>query len=276
MPQNCLGTIRSFYPKFSEKEKKIADYILQKPEIIIHRTINEVADDLNIADATVFRFSKRIGFKGFQAMKIALASETMTPVRPLLEEIPEKENEKTLTEKIFTANIRALQTTLEHIDSTSLKTAIDLILQANRVEVFGTGASAIIAMAASQKLLSVGVRANAYTDAHSQLLAASLLSGTDVALFISHSGASKETLTILKTTNETGAKAIAINGFPNSPLSLNAEVALLTSSEETDSFSATFATQIAQLTILDALCLNICHQKENSALIDKPLAETKA
>ena len=56
MTQNCLGKIRSHYARFSEKEKKIANYILEQPEQIIHSTINEVADDLNVADATVFRF----------------------------------------------------------------------------------------------------------------------------------------------------------------------------------------------------------------------------
>ncbi|MES8790479.1 hypothetical protein U6O01_12330, partial [Cutibacterium acnes] len=75
MSKNCLGQIRSHYARLSEKEKKIADYILNNPENIIHSTINDVAEDLNVADATVFRFCKRIGFKGFQAMKITLAAE---------------------------------------------------------------------------------------------------------------------------------------------------------------------------------------------------------
>lgn len=75
MPHNTLKKIQSLYPRLSEKEKKIADYIKDKPEKIVNQTINEVSQDLNIADATVFRFCKRLGFKGYQAMKIALAAE---------------------------------------------------------------------------------------------------------------------------------------------------------------------------------------------------------
>ncbi|MFT7791491.1 UNVERIFIED_CONTAM: MurR/RpiR family transcriptional regulator, partial [Escherichia coli] len=105
MAQNCLGKIRSYYARLSEKEKKIADYILENPEKIIHSTINELAEDLGVADATVFRFCKRIGFKGYQAMKIALASEVIEPIQQIHEEISENDSVKTVTEKVFKSNV---------------------------------------------------------------------------------------------------------------------------------------------------------------------------
>jgi RpiR family transcriptional regulator, carbohydrate utilization regulator len=262
MPLNCLGTIRSSYHKFSEKEKKIADYILEKPEFVIHRTINEVADDLDIADATVFRFSKHIGFKGFQAMKIALASELTTPLRTIAEETTNKDNEKALTEKIFKSNIRTLQNTIQMIDSNSIKRAIDLILHANRVELYGTGGSAIIAMDAFQKFVSTGIRAFAFIDTHFQLMSSSQLAKDDLAIFISHSGSNKDTMKILKVVNETGAKTIGITSNPKSPISLNVDVALYTDAEETEYFSAAFSSQIAQLSLIDAICLNIINLKQ--------------
>ncbi|MCM2533809.1 hypothetical protein NDK43_17210 [Neobacillus pocheonensis] len=96
MTNSCLGKIRSYYERFSEKDKIIANYILENPDSIIHRTINEVAEDLNVADATVFRFCKRIGFKGYQAIKIALALESNTQIKQIHEEISEQDNEKTI------------------------------------------------------------------------------------------------------------------------------------------------------------------------------------
>lgn len=67
----ALAAIRGSYRNFSEKEKKIADYILNDPRNIIHLTINQIADELGLAESTVFRFCQRLGFKGFQAFKIA-------------------------------------------------------------------------------------------------------------------------------------------------------------------------------------------------------------
>ncbi|MDP4162257.1 MAG: MurR/RpiR family transcriptional regulator [Bacillota bacterium] len=264
MTQNCLGTIRSYYAKLSEKEKTIADYILKKPEIIIHRTINEVADDLNIADATVFRFSKRMGFKGFQAMKIALASEIMTPIQHNPEGVNEKKNEKTLPENIFNSTVKTLQNTLKILDINSFKKATELILQANRVEFYGTGGSSIIAMDAFYKFVKTEIKAFAYIDSHIQLLSASQLSKSDVAIIISHSGSNKVTMDILNTINETGAKTIGITSVPRSPISLNVDVALYTGSEESDTLSMGFSSQIAQISLINALCLNIVNLKQRT------------
>lgn len=116
------------------KRKKIADYILNNPENIIHSTINDVAEDLHVADATVFRFCKRIGFKGFQAMKIALAAEIIEPIQQIHEEISELDDERTVMEKVFHSNIHTLKSTLNLIDETSIEQAVDLLLKAHRVD----------------------------------------------------------------------------------------------------------------------------------------------
>ena len=123
MTQNTIKKINSLYPRLSEKEKKIADYIQEDPSRIINKTINEVSADLNIADATVFRFCKRLGFKGYQAMKIALASEVITPIQQIHEEISDQDNEKTIFEKIFKSNIQTLENTMHILDETSINKA---------------------------------------------------------------------------------------------------------------------------------------------------------
>jgi DNA-binding MurR/RpiR family transcriptional regulator len=262
MSLNCLGAIRSSYHKFSEKEKKIADYILEKPELVIHRTINEVAEDLNIADATVFRFSKHIGFKGFQAMKIALASEISTPIRTASEDTNEVDREKAQVEKIFTSNIRMLQNTIQMLDHESIKKAIGLIMTSKRVELFGTGGSSFVVMDALQKFVSIGKRACAFPDIQLQSMSASQLTEDDLAIIISHSGSNKDTCHILNTINETGAKTIGITSNPKSPISLNVDVALYTDSEQTEYFSIPFSSQIAQLCLIDAFCSMLVHIKK--------------
>ncbi|WP_088067224.1 MurR/RpiR family transcriptional regulator [Gottfriedia luciferensis] len=254
---NSLGKIRSYYARLSDKEKKIADYILQNPKHIIHSTITEVAEDLNVADATVFRFCKRIGFKGYQALKIALATEIMTPIQQIHEEISEKDDEISVANKIFKSNIRTLENTAQILDSQSFKKAVDLILNANRVEVYGVGGSSVIAMDAFHKFIRTGIKANSYADLHFQLMSASQLTKDDVAIVISHSGSNKDILRILHVLNENGAKTIGITGFPKSPLSQNVDVSLYTSSEETEYRPEALASRIAQLSIIDALYVNI-------------------
>ena len=257
MAQNCLGKIRSYYARLSEKEKKVADYILENPDKIIHNTINEVAEDLQVADATVFRFCKRIGFKGYQAMKIALASEIIEPIQQIHEEISENDNEKTVADKIFHSNIRTLENTLQILDATSIQKAVGLLMKAKRVEFYGTGGSNVVAMDAFHKFVRTGIKAFAFIDTHFQLMSASQLGENDVAVVISHSGTNKDTPNVLKTAKKNGAKTIGITSYPKSPICQYSDVALFTSSEETEYRSEALSSRIAQLSLIDALYVNI-------------------
>jgi len=265
MAQNCLGKIRSYYARLSEKEKKIADYILENPEKIIHSTINELAEDLGVADATVFRFCKRIGFKGYQAMKIALASEVIEPIQQIHEEISENDSVETVTEKVFKSNVRTLENTLEILNGHSIEKAVEFLLQANRVEFYGTGGSAVIAMDAFHKFVRTGIKAFSFVDSHFQLMSSSQLSENDVAVIISHSGTNKDTINIMKTAKNNGAKTIGITGYPKSPIAQNADVALFTSSEETEYRSEALSSRIGQLSLIDALYVNVMISNKNVA-----------
>jgi RpiR family carbohydrate utilization transcriptional regulator len=98
-------------------------------------------------------------------------------------------------------------------------------------------------------------------------MSASQLTKDDLAIFISHSGSNVDTMKILKFVNETGAKTIGITSDPKSPISLNVDLALYTDSEETEYFSAAFSSQIAQLSLIDAICLNIINLKQSETAI---------
>ncbi|NHM29487.1 MurR/RpiR family transcriptional regulator [Neobacillus terrae] len=259
MAQNCLGTIRSIYPKLSEKEKKIADYILENPEIVIHRTINEVADDLNLADATVFRFSKRIGFKGFQAMKISLASEIISSDPKKVSSQNDNNDNDNLSQTIFKTTITSLENTLERLDDNAFSKAADLILNADRVQFFGTGTSSFLALDAFQRFSSAGIKASAFLETQFQLTTASQLSKNDVAVIVSKSGSSQETVSILETIKKTSASLIGITGFSQSPVSLNTDVALYSFTDRTDE-PASLSSRIVLLTLLDALYMTVLSQ----------------
>jgi RpiR family transcriptional regulator, carbohydrate utilization regulator len=265
MSHNFLGKIRFQYMKLSEKERRIADYILKNPEKMIHSTINEVSELLNIADATVFRFCKRIGFKGFQEMKIALASEIVSPIKHIHEEITEDDDIKSITEKIFHSNITTLKDTVHMVDPTTMEMAVDALFNARRVEFYGVGGSSIIAMDAFHKFARTGIDAFASVDFHFQLVSASRLTKQDVGVIISHSGTNKDAIHILKTLQQSGAKTIGITGYPKSPIGQNTDITLYTCSQETEYRSEALSSRIGQLSLIDALYVNIMFLNKNRA-----------
>ncbi len=259
----CLAKIRSYYPRFSEKEKKIADFILQDPGKIIHITITQFAEELEIADSTIFRFCKRIGFTGYQALKIALASEIVNPIKGIHEEINEQDDTKSIAQKVFRSNMKTIEDTMHIIDPVQLDRATDAMLSARKIEFYGSGGSFIIAMDAYHKFIRSGLSVYAPSDTHIQLMSASQLSSEDCAVFISHSGSTKDILEVYQVVKKTGAKTIAITNFAKSPLSKEVDMALLTISDETDYRSEALSSRIAQLSYIDALYVAIMMKLTN-------------
>ncbi|MFG6147895.1 MurR/RpiR family transcriptional regulator [Halobacillus sp. B23F22_1] len=262
--QHGLARIRSSYSKFSDKEKKIADYILEQPETIIHHTINQVADELDVAESTVFRFCKRIGFKGYQALKIALAAEIVTPIKDIHEEINDGDSIITVSEKVFHSNSKTLESTLQILDGQAIEEAVDALLQARKIEFYGCGGSAVVALDGYHKFIRTGLLTSTQLDSHMQLMSASQLAEDDVAVIISHSGTTKDSLDVLRVLKEKGIKTIAITNFAKSPLTKEADISLYTVSEETDFRSEAFSSRIAQLSIIDALYTNIMIAKQET------------
>lgn len=255
--QFALAAIRGSYRTFSEKEKKIADYILNDPRNIIHLTINQIADELELAESTVFRFCQRIGFKGFQAFKIALAAEVVAPLKDIHEQIEEGDNVKTVAEKVFRSNIKTMEDTMHILDGEALNDAVAAVMSARRIEFFGNGGSAMVAMDGYHKFVRLGLHVAMNLDAHLQLMSASQLAKGDLAIVISHSGSTRDLLEVLHVLKEKEVTIICVTNFAKSPLSKEADIVLYTLSEETDFRSEALASRIAQLSLIDALYTNV-------------------
>ncbi|UOQ49289.1 MurR/RpiR family transcriptional regulator [Gracilibacillus caseinilyticus] len=259
--QTCLDQVRRNYPKFSVTERKIADYILKNPNQIIHSSINQLAEDLHVADSTVFRFCKRIGYKGYQAMKIALASEVVSSLQDIHEKVDQGDSVETVASKVFRSNMNALEETLQIIDEEEIRKAVKSLTTARFVHFFGTGGSNVVAIDAYHKFVRTGIAVQAVSDTHMQLMAASQLEKGDCAILISHSGSSKDIIHILNVLKEKNVTTIAITNFAKSTLSAAADIALYTSSVETDFRAEAFSSRIAQLSLLDLLYVNVLMEK---------------
>ncbi|MDZ5784120.1 MurR/RpiR family transcriptional regulator [Marinococcus luteus] len=257
--------IQSLYNSFSDKEKQIADYMLQNPETIVHSTINQVADQLSLADATVFRFCKRLGFKGYQAMKIALASDIIEPIEDIHETIQESDTEAEIMSKVFQSNKNALTYTQEVLDENTVRQAVQYLLEASELHFYGSGGSGVTAQDGQHKFMRTGLPSHAYTDAHWQVMAASQLKPDDVAIVISHSGANEDVLEAMDVAKEQGARIIAITSYAKTPISQKADLTLQTISRETEYRSEALASRLAELSLLDGLYVNYCIKKKDQA-----------
>jgi DNA-binding MurR/RpiR family transcriptional regulator len=262
---NVILQIKSQYNTFNETEKKVADYIINNTRELIYSTISQVAERLQVSDATIFRFCKKISLNGFQELKITLATEITEGLdnNYANEQINENDTEQTIVNKVFNANITALNDTLLSINSKLIEDASDALLTADQIVFYGNGGSGIVAMDAHHKFIRTGLKVSVYTDNHLQLMSLAQLSEKDLIVIISHSGSNLNMLNLLDIARENGTKAIAITSFSKSPVSEKADIALNAISQETGYQFEAFASRIAHLTIIDALYMSVVLKRKD-------------
>ena len=78
-----LINIKALYDEMGKSEKKIADWVMLHPNEILPISISELAEKSSSSEATIVRFSRRLGFTGFQDFKISFANYSgADPVNP--------------------------------------------------------------------------------------------------------------------------------------------------------------------------------------------------
>ncbi|MBE6613087.1 MAG: MurR/RpiR family transcriptional regulator [Ruminococcaceae bacterium] len=255
--------IKILYNEMGRAEKKIADWIIQNPGKIIPLSISELADECQCSEATIVRFARRLGFEGYQALKISLAREDNA--RDVSESISPDDNSFEMFEKVCNDIYCSLERTKKVLNPESLSDAADRILAADKVITMGLGNSASVAVDMSHKFLRAGCNAVAYTDNHMQAIAASHLSAGDVAIGISHSGSSRDIVDALRIARERGAVTIAITNYGKSPILKVSDIVLQTVSDETKYSILALNSRIAQLAIVDSLYFYLVFRKGEAA-----------
>ena len=255
--------IKVLYNEMGRAEKKIADWILANPGGLIPLSISELADKCNCSEATIVRFARRLGFDGYQALKISLAREDNP--RDISESISPSDSCFEVFCKVCNDIYCSLERTRKVLKGDQLALAAGYILRADRIITLGLGNSASVAVDMSHKFLRAGCSAVAYTDNHMQAIAASHLTPRDVAIGISHSGSSRDIVDALRIAKERGATTICLTNYGKSPILKYSDVVLQTISDETQYSILALNSRIAQLAIVDALYFYIVFNKGEAA-----------
>ena len=263
--------IRTVYRDLSKKEKLIADFIIEKPEEIVHGTISDVANIIGVADSTLFQFTRKLGFKGFKDFRVAVITQQKITDATIHEKVTENDNELEIAKKVFEANLKTLKDSKALLDYDSLKKAGELIYKSNMLTFFGVGGSAIVAEDGYHKFLRTPINCQHSFDFHNQLIMASLMSDKDCALLISHTGRTVEMQEIAQLIKLRGAKLILITSYPQSEIAKLADVVFISLADEIAYRSEALAARISQLSIIDSLFIivNFKDQKRSKETLRK-------
>ncbi|MBO0839663.1 MAG: MurR/RpiR family transcriptional regulator [Sciscionella sp.] len=261
--------IRSLLPGLAKAEQRVAKVVLDDPAAVARRSITEVAEIAGTSETTVTRFCKAIGVRGYPELRIALAADTARTAarehRDVGSDIAPTDDLRQVVEKVAFADARAVEDTAEQLDIETLQLVVDAVASARRVDVYGVGASALIAADLQHKLHRIGRISFAWSDTHVMLTSAALLARGDVAVGISHTGSTVDTVEALREAGRRGATTVALTNFPRSPIAAAADYVLTTAARETTFRSGAMSSRIAQLVVIDCLFIGVAQQHLESA-----------
>ena len=234
----ALVRIRDLYPRFTEKERLVADFVLSTTDLS-HRTITQVVRASGASYGSVDRFCKRLGYSGFQDLKIHLAEDRAArrAARPARQG-------SGLFEEVSQQAFQDIRNTIELLSEEQVETAARSIARARFVLVCGLSSSAGTATGFHYRLARYGIPSCLAIDNHIQRHVAATLERRDVAVLFSFSGSTREIIATGRIAVASGAATIAITNHSESPLCEGSSITLNTGIES-DPLDAEVASRVA-------------------------------
>ena len=233
----------------------VADYLLQHADEAQYLSISSLARECNVAEATVFRFCRALGFDGYHEMRIALAQANATGTMSSQRELQPGASTETLFEHASARLFTAINGTQNALSAEAVDEAARMLREAKQVFCFGQGGSMLLAYDICARFASLSTKFRTSGDSHLQLLTASLMNEADVVLFVSYSGATRDMMETLRTAKAAGAKIILLTHYEDSPGASLADVVLRCGAQESPLDSGSIPIKVAVLYVGEVLVL---------------------
>ncbi len=220
-----LQVIARELANLSKAESRLAGFVIEHPDIVITMSMVDLKQAAKVSDPTIIRFSRRFGCSGYPELKVRLA-QSLAPKAPFAyQAIKPTDTVSDAVHKTLTNSINSLQRFMQDLDAESIERAVDRLLVAREVHLFGLGISETNAFDAEHKLLRLGIHCNLIRGQQRQALLAPTLRPEEVALFYSHSGATRILVQAARTARSNGVGTVAVTA-PQSPLAGSCDVVI--------------------------------------------------
>lgn len=251
-----LARIKAARDTLRKSEQKVADVVIADPEESVQSSIQAIATRAAVSEPTVIRFCRALDCVGFQQFKIKLAQDLARRGTFFYQDVTANDSSKELANKLLDGAIASLVQIRNQINETALDEAIQMYENCKRVELYGSGGSAVVAEDAQLKFFRLGKPAIAYSDPHIQAAAAALLDKDALVIAISHSGRSSDILKTVDIAREAQARVIAVTAT-RSPLAQRADVALTVDVNEDSDIFSPVKSRLGQMVVLDVLAVGV-------------------
>ena len=255
MSTNFWDLLHQRQDDLTKSGRLVAEYLTHHADEAQYLSISSLAKECNVAEATVFRFCRALGFEGYHEMRIALAQANATGAMLNQQELRPDASTASLCEHAHALFLTAINGTQNALSTEAVEKAVALMREANQVFCFGQGGSMLLANDICARFASLTTKFRTAGDSHFQLLTASLMGPEDVVLFVSYSGATRDMMETLRTAKSAGAKVILLTHYEDSPGAALADVVLLCGAQESPLDSGSIPIKVAVLYVAEVLLL---------------------
>jgi len=257
MEKTVLDTICSSFDNFFDSEKKIAKYIINHYDKVVDMTVGQLATASGASEASVSRFCKKVGVKGFHHLKISLAKEMVeSDIKDvnLSNRISVDDVEQSL-QNILANKVEELKQTVSMMNEKQLKEILETIQKARRVEFVAVGNTIPVAIDGAFKFNQVGIAASSTPIWESQIGAVYNLQKGDVVIAISNSGESRGVMTALEAAREVGATTLSITNNEQSSVAKVSDYHITTATREKLFLDGYCFSRVSATTVVEILYL---------------------
>ncbi len=278
--RNVMERISAEYYQLTAAERKLADYVTdhQGGDMQI-MPISGLAEACGVAEATITRFCRKLGYKGYNAFKLALANNLARrrSIPFLSGEITPEDSIQEMCHKLYGAEVDAISQTLTLIRPDDIRRAADILTRADKVLCLGQGGSMIMAEEAAHIFSTAGMSFFSPKDSHIQIVYTAALTRQDAILFFSYSGATREAVELLELARRRGMGIVLVTHFPKSPACAYADVVLQCGANEGPLQLGSVPARMAQLFLIDALFTEVSRrQEERTEQVRRDVADALA
>ena len=263
--QSVLDCITVLYDQLFDAEKKIAKFILNNPKKVVDMTVSELAEISDVSIASVSRFCRKVGLKGFAQLKISLAQELVESHKSgeISNDISVNNIPQSL-QNILANKITELKQTVNQINTDEFREILEGIRDSSRVQVIAVGNTIPVAIDAAFKFNELGIPTTAGTIWETQLSYSFTLGKGDVLIAISNSGESDKVLEAVKIANNNKAMTIGITNSPHSAIGEEVQYHITTATREKLFLDEFCFSRVSASTVIEIIFLFLTEMIENS------------
>ncbi|MGW7295488.1 MurR/RpiR family transcriptional regulator [Streptomyces xiamenensis] len=269
-PAALAAKVRTMTPSMTRSMQRVAETVASDPAGCAALTVTGLAERTGTSEATVVRTARMLGYPGYRDLRLALAglaAQQASGAAPAVTaDISVDDPLSDVVAKLTQDERQTLTDTAGALDLAQLEATVTALAAARRVDVYGVGASSLVAQDLAQKLLRIGLVAHAHADPHLAVTGAVQLRAGDVAVAITHSGRTVDVIEPLQAAFDHGATTVAITGRPDGEVTQYADHVLTTSTgRESELRPAAMSSRTSQLLVVDCLFVGVAQRTYETA-----------